>query len=209
MMRKWMALALILGLLFSLAACGGQEETTLTAMVVSVEGTVVSLMEMDAQGGANAGRPSGSDGQMPQRPEGMEDFAMPEGGFGGFGGMPGGMEDFTMPEGGFGGMPEGMEDFTMPEDFDPENFMSGGFGAMMPGGAMGGERPEMDMGENGGQTRTLDLANAHISVQIDGGKATGSMSDITVGVFVTVTLNDKGEATRVVVLGNSGFGGRG
>ena len=31
----------------SLTACGAGEETTLTGMVVSVDGTVISLMEMD------------------------------------------------------------------------------------------------------------------------------------------------------------------
>ena len=34
-------------LTLSLTACGAGEETTLTGMVVSVDGTVISLMEMD------------------------------------------------------------------------------------------------------------------------------------------------------------------
>ena len=58
-----------------------------------------------------------------------------------------------------------------------------------------------------GETKQVDIANAHISVEIDGGKASGSMEDITAGVFVTITLNGKGEATYVLVSANSGFGG--
>ena len=57
----------------SLAACGGGEETTLTGMVVSVNGTVISLVEMDADSMSGTGF---------EMPEGMEDFQ----GFGGFGG---------------------------------------------------------------------------------------------------------------------------
>lgn len=56
-----------------------------------------------------------------------------------------------------------------------------------------------------GESITVDLANAHISVEIDEGKAAGSMEDITVGAFLTVTVNADGEVTNVVVSSMSGF----
>lgn len=64
------------------------------------------------------------------------------------------------------------------------------------------------MGENL-ETTTLDIANAHISLEIDGGKATGSISDIKVGSRITITKNGKGEVTNVLVAADSGFGGFG
>ena len=95
------------------AGCGSGEETTLTGMVVSVDGTVISLMEMD---GEMSGMNFGS-GEMPQMPEGMEGFE----GFGNFN-----PEDFdgTLPEGGdfsqwSGEMPEGME---LPEGMTMHEF---------------------------------------------------------------------------------------
>ena len=183
--------------------CDSGKETTVTGMVMSVEGTVISLVEMDsAQENGGQNRPP--QGQMPQRPEGSEDFTMPED----FdpedfqGGRPEGFnpEDFdgTMPT-----MPEGFQG-GKPEDFDPENF-----DGTMPTRPEGEDRP---FNREDLETTSIDLANAHISVEIDGGKATGSMSDITVGTFVTVTLNKKGEATNVLVsasFGFSGFGGFG
>ena len=99
----------------------------------------------------------------------------------------------TFPEGQMPTFPEG-EMPTMPE---------GGFG---------------NRGENGGgnwqggdsqiETTTIDIADAHITLEIEGGKATGSLEDITRGAFVTITLVD-GKATRVVVAQNSGFSGMG
>ena len=47
MMKKWMAMMIALVMMFSLAACGEAEETTVTGMVVAVDGTKISLMEMD------------------------------------------------------------------------------------------------------------------------------------------------------------------
>lgn len=209
MIKKVFAIFLALILSISMVACGEGEETTLTGMVVSVDGTKISLMEMD-----NANMGSGN-GQF-QMPEGME-------GFGNFD-----PENFTMPEGGnmpqWGNgerpeMPEGYtmpEDFTMPEGYTmPEDFtMPEGMGGMMPGnggmpsfGGNGGARPDSGEMNFDGETKTVDIANAHISVQIEGGKEGGSLSDIQAGSFVTVTLNAKGEATYVLITSQSSFGG--
>ena len=196
MMKKtWIAGILALVMLLCMAGCGTEEETTLTGMVVAVDGTVVSLQAFDMN------MAGGFSGDRPNRPEGGE--------------MP------TMPWG-----MEGMEDFTMPADFNwedyqgqmPENFEGmkpEGFDGTFPKGA---ERPEMpadgerpgfggDFG-NWGEAQTIDLANAHISVEVDGGKEGGSMDSITVGSYLTITLNGKGEATYVLVSTMSGFGGR-
>ena len=128
MMKNWIAFLAVLALMLSLTACGGGEETTVSGMVVAVDGTVITLMEMD----------------------------------GGFG--PGGQP--------------------------PE-----------------GERPGMEGFEGMGETTTLDIADAHISVEIDGGKESGSMENIVPGTMVTVTVSPKGQATYVLV--NQGFGGFG
>ena len=204
MNRKLTAIFLVLALTVSLAACGGGEETTVFGMVMGVDGTVISLIQMDGQmqGGFGGGRfPGGENGEMPTRPEGMEDF------------NPEDMEDFTRPEGmedfdpekmeGFD--PEKMEDFNF-EDFDPEDmpegFGPGGFGeGEPPEKPAEGERPEM------GEATTIDIANAHISVEIEGGKESGSMDNIVPGTMVTVTLSPKGEATYVLVSQSMGFGG--
>ena len=174
---------------FSMAACGKEEtkkETTITGMVVSVDGNVVTLMENSSFGKG-------------ERPEGMEDFTMPQ--------------DFDRenfrPENFEGTMPEGFdrENFK-PEGFDPENFEGTmpedfDFENMPPMG----QRPEGEGFGFQGETRTVDLAKAHISVEDDGIKAAGSMSDITEGCMLTITLNAKGVATEVLV--SSGFGGFG
>ena len=190
-MKKWIAMAMIFAMILTLAACGGGEETTVSGMVMGVDGTVISLIQMDGQmqGGFGGRFPVGENGEMPTRPEGMEDF------------NPEDMEDFTRPEGmedfdpekmeGFD--PEKMEDFNF-EDFDPEN---------MPQGFGEGEPPEM------AEATTIDIANAHISLEIEGGKESGSMSNIVPGTFVTVTLSSKGEATYVLVSQSMGFGGFG
>ena len=205
MNRKIIALLLALVLALSLAACGGEEETTLTGMVVSVDGTVVSLVEMSGSmedmdfssfsGEFDGTMPEGFDGSFP------EDFdgTMPEGFDGSF------PEDFdgTMPEGFEGGFPGGMpEDFdgTLPEG---ETYPQQGEGSF-PGGMMGGM-----MGAFSGDTETtdVDIADAHISLEADGVKTSGTLEDIQPGSFVTITLNGKGEATYVLV--SEGFGGRG
>lgn len=196
MNRKIIAMLLALVLAVSLAACGGGgQETTLTGMVVSLDGTVVSLVEM--------GEMNFTEGERPRMPGGM------------VGNFP---EDFdgTMPEGFEGNFPEGF-DGTMPEDFEgklPEGF-GGGFPGGMPEGFDGtlpeGETiPQKGDGAFSGdmETKQLDISGAHISLEIDGGKASGTLEDIQPGSFVTVTLNSKGEATYVLISSQSGFGGR-
>ena len=194
MKRKFIAILMTIVLAVTLAACGGGEETTLTGMVVSVDGTVISLVEMDA---SNMGGRDFAEGERPEMPEGMEGFA-------GFnpnefdGTLP---EGETFPQWGEGEMPEGMkppEGMTMPENGEMPDF-NGENGGMRPGFGNFGE----DM-----ETTDVDIANAHISVEIDGGKASGSMDDIKAGIFVTITMNNKGEATYVLVSSMEGFGGR-
>ena len=55
----------------------------------------------------------------------------------------------------------------------------------------------------------MDISGAHIYLEIEGGKASGSMEDIKAGTFMTVTVNGKGEATYVLVSAQSGFAGFG
>ena len=207
MKRKLFAILLVFILAVTMVACGEGEETTLTGMVVSVDGTVISLMEMDS---SNMGNRDFAEGERPTMPEGME-------GFGSFdpenfdGQMPEGMEGFEGfegfgsfdPENFDGQMPEGMtppEDMTLPEGVTmPES------GEMPDFGGMGGM--DFDNFASDAETKNVDIAGAHISVEIDGGKATGSMDDIKAGVFVTITMNGKGEVTNVLVSSQSGFGG--
>ena len=191
MKRKIIAILMTLVLALSLAACGGGEETTLTGMVVTVEGTVISLMEM--------GNMNFEEGQRPEMPEGM-------GSFGDFnpwefdGILPEGETFPPRGEGEMPQMPDGMEPpegMTMPADGEMPDF-SGENGGMFPSfGNFGGDM----------ETKDVDIANAHISVEIDGGKASGSLEDIQTGTFVTITMNAKGEVTNVLVSARSGFGG--
>ena len=67
MKKKLVAIFVALVMTKALAACGAGEETTLTGMVVSVDGTVISLMEMDAD-------MDFAGGERPELPEGMEGF---------------------------------------------------------------------------------------------------------------------------------------
>ncbi len=197
MKRKFIAILMTLAFTVTLAACGAGEETTLTGMVISVDGTVISLMEMDtdSMGGMNF---SGNEGF--EMPEGMEGFQ----GFGGF--NPGAFEG-TLPEGenfpqwGDGEMPEMPEGMTPPEGMTmPEN------GGMPDFSGMGG----MGFGnfDTDAETKDVDIGDAHISVEIDGGKASGSMDDIQAGTFVTITMNGKGQVTNVLVSSQSFSGGR-
>ena len=186
-MKKWMAIVLVLALAMSLAACGKGEETTVTGMVVSVDGTVITLIEQGVT-------MNGMDFSQMERPEGGEGF----GGFdpGSFGGQ---MPQWSgqMPEGGQmpqwnGEMPEGGQ---MPQ-----------WNGEMP---EGGQMPSFGGFSSDMETKTVDIGNAHISVEIDGGKASGSISDIQPGTTVTITLNGKGEATYVLVSAQVFFrGGR-
>lgn len=183
MKRKIIAIMMTLVLAATLAACGGGEETTLTGMVVSVDGTVISLAEMDA---SNMGGRDFAEGERPEMPEGMESFdgTLPEG--------------ETFPQREKGEMPEGMtppEDMTMPENGEMPDFGDKN-GGMRPGFGNFGE----DM-----ETTDVDIANAHISVEIDGGKASGSMENLVPGAFVTITMNGKGEVTNVLVSSQTDF----
>ena len=215
MKKNWIAILCILAMMLCLAGCGGGEETTVSGMVVSLDGSVVTLMEMNGSMENFGGGFSSmfENGEMPTRPEGGEDRPRPEG-----------MEDFTIPE-----------DFDF-ENFDPENMPEGFDGQGMPGGyggedrpegfdpgsfggMPGGERPQMD-GEGGeipnwggmngmGETTTVDISNARIGVEIEGGKESGSPDNVTPGAMVTITLSPKGEATYVLVSQSMGFGGFG
>ena len=194
MKRKLTAVFAAFALTLSLTACGGEQETTVTGMVVSTEGTVLTLMEMDGGMMGGGERPEGMENFDPESMEGFD----PES-FEGFEGFDPESFDGTLPEGETfpprgegapGDMPEGM---TMPEDGEMPDF-----GEMGPGFSQFGE----DM-----ETKDVDIANAHISVEIDGGKASGTMEDIQAGTFVTVTMNGKGEATNVLVSQQSFMGG--
>ena len=181
MMKKISALSLAFALVFVLAACGEEagEETTVSGMVVSVEGTVIQLMDTGNMGnrGQNGNRGQG-DSQRPTVPEGFdpENFRRPEG--------------ESRPEGERPTMPEG-EIPTRPE------------GETRPQGASGG-RFNME----GVETQSIDIANARIAKEIDGGKESASLSDMQPGILVTVTLNSKGEVTYVLIT-STGFGGTG
>lgn len=201
--KSWIAVLCILALVLSLAGCGG-EETTVSGMVISLDGTVVTVMEMSGSMESFGGDLSSmfENGEMPQRPQGGEEYTRPEG-----------MEDFTIPEG---------FDF---ESFDPEN-MPEGFNPGMFGGVPGsgegrppmdGEKPEMPEGgsfpgfggmgdmSNLDNATTVDIANARIGVEFDGGKESGTLDNVIPGAMVTITISPKGEVTYVLV-SSSGFG---
>ena len=196
MNRKFIAILMALALAVTLTACGADEETTLTGMVVSVDGTVISLVEMDA---SNMGDRNFAEGERPEMPEGMENF----GGFapGEFGGtLP---EGENFPQWGEGEMPEMPEGMDFPEGMTmPEN------GEMPDFGEDGGMVPGFGNFDVNTEIKEVDIGSAHISVEIDGGKASGSLEDIQTGTFVTVTVNGKGEATYVLISAQSPFGGR-
>ena len=204
MMRKVMAVLVALVMTGILAACGAGEESTLTGMIVSREGTKISLMEMDTanMSGMNFGK-----GGNFELPEGMEGFQ----GFGDFN-----MEDFagmmpgngSFPQWGSGEMPQ------MPEGM-PGNGEMPSFGGNMPN--FGGGMPSFG-GGNGGmgsgfenfasdvETKELDIGDAHISVEIENGKESGSLEDLTPGAFVTITVNGRGKVTYVLISSRGFFG---
>lgn len=198
-MKKLIAVLLVLTMALTMAACGEEKETTLTGMVVSVEGTTVSLIEMDA---TKLGSMDFSKGERPEMPEGMESFQ----GFGDFN-----PEDFNgsfpegegMPQWGEGEMPQMPEGMTPPEGMErPENGempIFGENGGFMPGF---GSFLSEDM-----ETQTVEIGNAHISVERDGVKASGSVNDIKAGTMITVTINGKGKVTHVLVTSQFSFGG--
>lgn len=195
MKYKWIALICVLALMLSITACAEEEEktTTVTGMVVSVEGTVISLMETDG----TMDKMNFEEGERPSMSFNREDFEGFEGGEFPSGEFPGG--EFEPPEGqefpqwGDGEMPEMPEGMTPPEngempDFSGENM-----------------RPDFNNFDADAETKDVDIGDAHISVEIDGGKASGTLEDITPGCFVTITMNSDGEVTNVLV--SSGFRG--
>ena len=191
MKQKIIAIICVLSLILCAVSCGEEEEkassTTVTGTVVSIDGSKVTIQLMDSASAT-------SFGNRPSMPEGLGG-QMPEG----FDGQP--PENFN-PEDFQGQMPEDFEG-KLPEDFEgklPEDFQG-----KLPGG---GERPNVSITlDENAETRTIDIGKAHISVEIDDGKASGTMDDVKVGSFITVTLNEKGEATNVLVAKSSGFGG--
>ena len=214
MKRRILAGIVTAVLLISLAACGAGEKTTVSGMVTAVEGTVVSIVQMDGnRGQMNGQRPSQSDDKG-ERPEGF-----------------GGQFNGELPEGFEGKMPE---DFNgqLPEGFEGQRPNGGNFpgwgengerptlpeGETMPSMPENGERPSFEGGDGknpgfGNFTENMDvtqidIGNAHISVETDGVKASGSMADIKAGTFVTITKNGKGQVTNVLVTTMSGFGGK-
>lgn len=187
MKTKLISILCILSLVLCAVGCGAAEEsTTVTGIVVSVEGTVVSVRTMGSRGqnGENGQRPTG---EMPERPTG------------------------EMPERPTGEMPERPtgEDFPRrPADGETSERPTG----EMPERPTGEEeRQRPSFGGANTEAESYDLANAHISVEIDEGKASGTMEDIKTGSILTLTLNKKGEVTQVLVSSRtlSGLGNRG
>ena len=209
MKRKLIVILLVLTIALAMAACGAGKETTLSGMVVTVDGTKISLMEMDLN---NMGNRNFAEGERPERPEGAEGFE----GFQGFGGF--NPEDFkgqmpdgeTFPQWGEGEMPQMPEGMPKPESGEmPEDMPVPEKGEMPEfSGEKDGMRPGFGNFPSDVETKEVDIANAHISVENEGVKESGSMDDITPGTFVTVTMNGKGQATYVLVSSRSGFGGR-
>ena len=219
MKRRLIAALCLTAIILCMVGCSEKEEktSTITGMVMSVDGTVVSLREFNGnfqggnRGNGQGQRPSGSensqrpsktpDGQSSASPEGNftfpEGFTMPEG-------------EFTRPEGG-SERPEGGNNRPGGNFTRPEGNFTLPEGATMPESDFtrpaGGNRP--NSGGNQAEATTVDLKNAHISIQDGDIKAAGSMSDIKVGSFLTITLNSKGEATEVLVTSMGGFGGNG
>ena len=198
-MKRILALLLALALATAFVGCGKTaEDTTITGMVTAIDGTVISLMEMDgsSMGGKNFER-----GERPSRPENMEGFE----GFEGMEGFEGGEFPWgegwmpELPEGEMPERPEGAQRPDLPtgEDGKVEGFQPFGDGQM----------PDMGKLGEGMETTDIDIGNAHISLEEDGVKVGGSISDIKAGSFVTITRNAKGEVTNVLV--TSGFGGMG
>ncbi|MBR5427170.1 MAG: hypothetical protein IK118_02375 [Clostridia bacterium] len=191
-------------LIASLTACGNNKEpSTLTGMVVSVDGSVVTLREIDLE---NVGKRSGEDsGDFD--PGNFDPGSFDPSNF-----DPSNFDFSNFDPKNFGG--------ELPSDFDKENFRpEEGYtgerpslpdGANIPERPDNGETPDFGQRASEGETVTVDLADAHISIEgSDGEKATGTTDDIKQGSFLTVTLDRKGNATNVTVSSFSGFGGFG
>lgn len=72
-------------------------------------------------------------------------------------------------------------------------------------GCSDGETVEILEGLEKGQTYYYAYYD---TLEIEGGKASGSLEDLKPGSFVTITINGKGQATYVLISAQSGFGGR-
>lgn len=201
MIRKILAVCLALAVMACFTACGEDEQTSLTGMVVSVNGTVLSIIEMDS----NMGGRDFAEGERPTRPSDMEGFNP---------------EDFhgTLPEGETfpqrreDGKVEFPEDSTIPQNGERPEMPEGmtipqDGGRPSPDGENGGKRPGFGNFDTNVETKEVDIKDAHISLEIDGGKASGSLEDIKEGSIVTITMNGKSEVTNVLVSSRSGFGG--
>ena len=206
-MKRVIATAMGLVLVLTMAACGKKAEdtstTTVTGMVTAINGSVISLVEMDSNKLGSGTRPS-----MPENMEGFENFE----GFEGFEGGKNPWGEGEMPD--FSQMPQ-RPDMPTGEDGEFSGFTPFGDGQMpnFEGGEIpnfdGSKMPDMGNFEIDGEVTEIDIGNAHITVEEDGVKATGSLSDLKVGSLVTITKNEKGEVTNVLVTASSGFGGMG
>lgn len=187
----------IVSLILCAVGCGKTEEsTTVTGIVVSVDGSVISVRTMGSQ------NPYGANGRDSQRPTGEEGRRFPS-------------FDGEMPE-----RPTGEKGRRFPSfNGETPERPTGEEGRRFP--SFNGEMPERPTGEEGRgfpsfngentEAKSYDLSTAHISVEIDEGKASGTMEDVKQGSIVTLTLNKKGEVTLVLVSSRnlSGFGNRG
>ena len=211
-MKRVIATAMGLVLVLTMAACGKKAEDTstitVTGMVTAINGSVISLVEMDSNRLGSGTRPS-----MPENMEGFENFEGFEGGKNPWG-------EGEMPDFGEGQMPQRPQNGERPdmptgEDGEFSGFTPFGDGQMpnFEGGEIpnfdGSKMPDMGNFEIDGEVTEIDIGNAHITVEEDGVKATGSLSDLKVGSFVTITKNEKGEVTNVLITASSGFNGMG
>ena len=213
-MKRVIATAMGLVLVLTMAACGKKAEeatTTVTGMVTAINGSVISLVEMDSNNMGGGTRPS-----MPENMEGFENFE----GFEGFEGGKNPWGEGEMPDFGEGQMPQRPQNGERPhmptgEDGEFSGFTPFGDGQMpnFEGGEIpnfdGSKMPDMGDFEIDGEVTEIHIGNAHITVEEDGVKATGSLSDLKVGSFVTITKNEKGEVTNVLITASSGFSGMG
>ncbi len=212
-MKKFISFVLIMILALTLIGCGAEanddldslgnqqggdmsgDQTELpdgairyVALVTDIVGNYLTVQLGEMQGGMSGGMPEGSF-EGGERPEGTE---MPEGGFEG-GEMP---EGFERGEG--GERPEGTE---MPEgDFE---------GGEMPEGGMRGESGEFggmslegtDYSELIELTDEIMEFNIAVGVPVNMYGSEMSFSQITEGMYLTITTDESGTVLSVDLLG--------
>lgn len=191
-MKKIVTSMMIILLLLILAACGAAEETTLNGMVVSVNGTVLTIAQMDGTpdfSGENGSRPEGFGGFDPEsfNAEGFDpgNFA-PEG-------FDGTFPDGTAPQRGDGERPDMPEGMTRPENGE------------MP--AFGGENGfNFSDALSDMETTEIDIGDAHISMEDDGAKVGAGLSDLKEGSVVTITMSGD-KVTNVLITSRRSFAG--